>query len=444
VYLAAATTIVGVAVLAYGMFGSGVSITGRLASIGFGSVVLFFGVALFSPRLVRPLASSLGRPPERFGGAPGRLARENSMRNPTRVAVTASALMIGLALVTFVAVLGQGLRHSYGASLNKQIHTDYLLTAQDGFSPFPPEVADSLRRNPAVSTLTTIRENQVKAFGKKVTIDRIEPDTVAANYHFHWKPGSDAALAALGSTGAIVNYDFAKDHHLTVGKRLQALASDGTRVELVVRGIDKPPSFNPLGLGKIYVAPALFDHTFPTQRNRFVLFDTRGGASAATTASLKTALKPFPEAKLFTQASFRKQQDKNLNQFLGLLYVLLALSVIVSLFGIVNTLVLSVFERTREIGMLRAIGMTRRQVRRMIRYESVIVALIGSLLGMVVGIFLSGLVTAALAGEGLTFSLPVGTLIGFLIVAALAGVAAAVLPARRAARLNVLEALQYE
>jgi putative ABC transport system permease protein len=145
-----------------------------------------------------------------------------------------------------------------------------------------------------------------------------------------------------------------------------------------------------------------------------------------------------------TQAAYRADAEADINDFLSLLYVLLALSVIVSLFGIVNTLVLAVFERTRELGMLRAIGMTRRQVRRMVRHESIIVALIGAVLGLGLGIFLAALVTQALSDEGLTFSLPIGTLIAFMIVAILAGILAAILPARRASRLNVLEALQYE
>jgi putative ABC transport system permease protein len=185
----------------------------------------------------------------------------------------------------------------------------------------------------------------------------------------------------------------------------------------------------------------VFDRTFQTERDRFVFFDGRPGT---TKQDFEAALQRFPDTKLFTGEGYRKDQESQINEFLNLLYVLLALSVIVSLFGIVNTLVLSVFERTRELGMLRAIGMSRRQTRRMVRHESIIVALIGSVLGMAVGVFLAALVTAALSSEGVTFSLPVGTLIAFLVVAVLAGMLAAVLPARRASRLNVLEALQYE
>jgi putative ABC transport system permease protein len=423
------------------MFASGVDIVPRLLAIGGGVIVLFIGVALFSSRLVRPLASLVGRPAARIAGAAGRLARDNAMRNPSRTAVTAAALMIGIALVTFVAVLGQGLRASYGSSFDDQVDTGYVLTSQDTFTPFAPEAGDALRRNPDVTALTSVREDQVQAFGQKLGIDRIEPATIGHFYHFNWDPGSDTVLARLGADGAIVSRSFADDHGLAVGKRFVALAPDGTRLSLTVKGIDKPESFDPLGLGEIFVAPALFDRTFQTQRDRFVFFDGREGT---TKQDFEAVLQRFPETKLFTGEGYRKDQESQINQFLNLLYVLLALSVIVSLFGIVNTLVLSVFERTRELGMLRAIGMSRRQMRRMVRHESIIVALIGSVLGMAVGIFLAALVTGALSSEGVTFSLPVGTLIAFLVVAVLAGMLAAILPARRASRLNVLEALQYE
>jgi ABC-type antimicrobial peptide transport system permease subunit len=170
----------------------------------------------------------------------------------------------------------------------------------------------------------------------------------------------------------------------------------------------------------------------------------RGGVSAGTTAKLKHALAAFPDLTVRTRADWVISQGKSVNQILDLFYVLLALSVIVSLFGMVNTLVLAVFERTRELGMLRAIGMTRRQMRRMIRYESIVTALMGAALGMAVGIFLAFLITRALSSQGIVFAVPWMQLVYFVIAAIVVGVLAAIFPARRAARLNVLEALQYE
>ena len=169
-----------------------------------------------------------------------------------------------------------------------------------------------------------------------------------------------------------------------------------------------------------------------------------GEPTDATTASLEKAVETFPDAKVQTRAAWIDSQDADFNQFLVMLYVLLALAVIVSIFGMVNTLVLSVYERTRELGMLRAVGMTRRQARRMVRHESVITALIGAALGLPLGIFLAALVTRALSQFDLRFHIPGGQLVAFAIVAVIVGIVAAVFPARRAAKLNVLRALQYE
>jgi putative ABC transport system permease protein len=432
--------LLGIVLLCFGIFASGITAGSRLGTMGAGCLLLFVGVAVFSPRIARPLARGLGWPAANFFGAPGRLARDNAMRNPGRTATTAAALMIGVALVTFVAVLGQGLKSSFSDSLDKQLAANYVVTAQDGFTPFPPETVQAIQGAPGVKSVTSIESDQVKAFGKKDAIDGIDPNSVDQLLKYEWQSGSSSqALHELDGDGAIVTKKYADDHKLKVGSRFDILTSAGDTKALVVRGVQKPPEFDPLSLGKIQIAQPAYDKLFTNHRVRYVFAD-----SSSSKAALKTALKPFPDAKLQTRGEFKDQVNKQLNQFLALLYVLLALSVIVSLFGIVNTLVLSVFERTRELGMLRAVGMTRRQVRRMIRQESIVTALIGAVLGMVIGVFLSALVTQALSKYGLSFSLPIGSLIAFFIVAIVAGILAAILPARRASRLNVLEALQYE
>jgi putative ABC transport system permease protein len=433
-------TVLGIVLLCFGIFASGITAGSRLGTMGAGCLLLFVGVAVFSGRIARPLASFLGWPAARFLGAPGRLARENAMRNPSRTATTAAALMIGVALVTFVAVLGQGLKSSFSDSLDKQLAANFVVTAQDGFTPFPPETAATLASTAGVDAVTSIESDQVKAFGKKDAIDGIEPATVGKLVKYKWRTGSsDASLQNLDGDGAIVTKKYADDHSLSVGSRFTILTAAGVQKALVVRGVQEPPEFDPLGLGKIQIAKDAYDKLFTNHRVRYVFAN-----SSASKDTLHAVLKPFPDAKLQTRGEFKDQVNKQISQFLSLLYVLLALSVIVSLFGIVNTLVLSVFERTRELGMLRAVGMTRRQVRRMIRQESIVTALIGAVLGMVIGVFLSALVTQALSKGGLGFSIPVGSLIAFFIVAILAGMVAAILPARRASRLNVLEALQYE
>jgi putative ABC transport system permease protein len=444
--LAAAIVVIalGVALLAYGSFGSGLDVTQVLVSLGFGCVLLFIGVAMISSRLVRPLASVLGRPAEWVGGAAGNLARENSMRNPGRTAITAAALMIGLALVAFVAVFGQGLTDSFGAALDEQLEADYLLVNEDGFSPFAPEAEAAAAAVSGVRIATSVRVDQARVDGDDVSVAGIDPKTAGTVLQYEWKDGADSALSQLGRDGVIVTEDFAEERDLAVGQSIEALSPTGQRLRLRVRGIESPPEFDPLNLGDLTISQEAFDAAFATERNTFTFLKIYGGPNEEVEQEIDERLEPFADVELKTQAEYQEDTESEITGFLSLLYVLLALSVIVSLFGIVNTLVLSVFERTRELGMLRAVGMTRRQVRRMIRHESIITALIGSALGMAVGVFLAFLVTTALEDEGVVWSFPVLSLVAFAVIAIVAGILAAILPARRAARLNVLEALQYE
>ncbi|MEA2444889.1 MAG: putative transport system permease protein, partial [Thermoleophilales bacterium] len=443
--LGAILTAVAVAAMVYGMFAGGVSVGGRLAAIGLGCLALFLGVAMLSSRLVGPLVSLLGRPGERIAGAAGQLARENAMRNPHRTAVTAAALMIGIALVTLAATFGQGVKSSWKESYAKQLQTDYVLTAGDGSVPVAGGAAKAVASTPGVGTVTAIREDQARVYDQVMPVDGVDPATIGRIYDYHWKRGSEGALDRLGPDGAIVIERFAKQHHLAVGDRVPITSADGTRRDLTVRGIDSRPKFNPLNLGSVSVSHELYARLFPQARDdQLVLFTVDHGAGAATRSQLDRALAPFPGTKLKTSSEYRKLGDTWINNMLGLLYGLLGLSVIVSLFGIVNTLALAVFERTREIGTLRAVGMTRRQVRRMMRHEGILVALIGAVLGMALGLLLGALVAKAMAGEGMTFAVPVGSLVAFLLVAVVAGTLAAILPARRASRLDVLNALQYE
>ena len=221
------------------------------------------------------------------------------------------------------------------------------------------------------------------------------------------------------------------------------LSPNGKSLDLQVKGIYDAPAFWQM-LGSVSIPVDTFDATFNDPKNLYTFITTPDGAPPETQQALEAAVADFPGVKVDTRDGFSQAQQDSVKPVLYMFYVLLALSVLVSLFGIVNTLVLSVFERTRELGMLRAIGMTRRQVRRMIRHEGIVTALIGAALGIGLGIALAALVTAALSSEGLVFSVPVISLIVFVIIAIVAGMLAAIFPARRAARLNVLQALQYE
>jgi putative ABC transport system permease protein len=418
--------VLGAGLLAYGMFANGLSVTQALILLAIGCLVLFIGVAAISSRLVKPLAWILTWPAARVAGAAGRLARNNSVRNPARTAVTASALMIGLALITFVAVLGKGLQDSMGEAVRSAVRAEYIVSG-----PITPDVGNALA---AQATVSSVREDSANVFGSDVSVGGVNPQTITRMMSFDWDRGS---FTELGSGGAVLQRKFADDHRLGVGSALSVQTPRGKRLELEVRGIYSPPTFDPI-LAPILISQESFDAAFERPQDMLVL--VKGGSASP----LEQAMKPFPEAELETKAQFAADRQKEIKDTLSLLYVLLALSIVVSLFGMVNTVALSVFERTRELGMLRAIGMTRRQARRMVRHESVITALIGATLGLPLGIFLAALVTRGLADEGVAFSLPLIPLVLFTLIALGAGLLAAAFPARRASRLNVLDALHYE
>jgi putative ABC transport system permease protein len=442
-YIGIGTMVLAVLLLAYGMFVDDVGTAQRLLALGAGCLALFTGVALLSSRLVRPLAGVVGWPARRIGGTAGRLAQANSKRNPGRTASTAAALMIGLALVTFVTVLASGIRSSNREAIENQVQAEYLITAQDGYSPVVPEAGDAVGSASGVELVSNVRSDGGEVAGSDKYVTGIEPDTIATTYKFDWKEGSDETLATLGENGAILDDDFASEKNLEVGDTFTLLSVDNKRQQFEVKGIYEPPPFYPL-LGSVSITESAFDSLYEHPRNLFTFVDVEGEPTNETTQTLQQAVSDFPDAKVWTRGEWIDWQDSEIGQFLTFLYVLLALSVIVSIFGMINTLVLSMYERTRELGMLRAVGMTRRQTRRMVRHESIITALIGAALGLPLGVFLAALVTQALSMYDLQLNVPLDQLLIFAIVAIVVGVIAAMLPARRAARLNVLEALQYE
>jgi putative ABC transport system permease protein len=443
-YVALGTIVVAVVSLGVGLFASGIGTPALLLLLGLGTIALFIGVALLASRLVKPLAAVVGWPAQRVGGMAGELARENSIRNPGRTASTAAALMIGLALVTVVAVLGAALRDSTEGAVRDQVSAEYVVTSQNGFDPFPAVAGDAVGEAPGVELASSVRFDQALADGAtEADVTGVEPLTIPTFYDFAWTQGSDETLGELGADGTVVTETFADDRGLTVGDRFPLETASGKTIDLVVRGIYDPSDLAAL-LGAITISKDAFDAAFPRPRNLFTFANVSGDGTAAAASALEQTVARFPDAKLHTESAFVTSRTKEFRTILNLLYVLLAFSVVVSLFGMVNTLVLSVFERTRELGMLRAVGMTRQQARRMIRHESVITALIGAALGIPLGIFLSLLMTQALSQYDVSFSLPVVPLAIFTLIAIVAGVLAAIIPARRASRLNVLEALQYE
>ena len=433
--------LLGFAALIWGLFAPDLGVRQLLFWMGIGALLIFLGVALLAERLVRPLAAALGWPAARIAGAAGSLARDNSRRNPQRTASTASALMIGLALVTLVAVLAAGIVSTFKSAVDDLWKSaDYAVTAQNNFSPIPVSVAEAAAKTPGVKTVGNVRAGQAKAFGSVFNATAVDPGAREV-FSIDWKDGSDAVLSSLGADGAFVTESFADDHNLEVGSPVELTFATGQTKRFRVDGIFKPPTGGS-PFGPVTISAATWDRFNEQPKNLYSFVIMRGGQSDANRAALDQSLASFPNAKVQTRSEFIDNQISGLSSVLNVLYVLLALSVVVSLFGIVNTLVLTVFERTREIGMLRAVGMTRRQVRRMIRHESVITAAIGGVLGILLGIVLGALLVARV--DFIDFTLPVGQLIVFAVAAVVVGIVAAIFPARRASRLNVLRALQYE
>jgi putative ABC transport system permease protein len=444
--IALGLTALSLALLAYGLFVHGIGAGPRLLSLALGVIGLFVGIGMTASKLARPLASTLGRPFARVGGVSGSLARENAMRNPGRTASTAAALMIGLALVTMVATLGRGLIASDKDVLRHQVQADYVVTSKDGWEPFSRKAGAAVSAVSAVTTSSSVWNEQAKVKGDEVRVDGVDTASIARVFNYDWVSGSDATLASLGTDGAVVREKWSKQHAVGVGDRINVTNPAGRRSSFVVRGIYTQPKFGSIDpvVGSIAISHPAFASAFDRPQNAYTFLNVRDGATPATTDALEASLAAYPDAKVATRADWVDTRAEGVNQLLNLLYVLLALSVVVSLFGMVNTLVLSVFERTREIGMLRAVGMTRRQVRRMIRHESIVTALIGAALGLPLGLFLAWLVTKALSDQGVSYSVPGNLLVYFVLVAFSAGVLAAIAPARRASRLKVLESLAYE
>ena len=435
----AAATILGFAAVFIGLFVA--SGTGAvLALMGLGAVLVFIGVALLSARIVPALAGILGWPSARIGGEMGRLARENTRRNPQRTASTAAALMIGLALVTLLAMLSSGIISNFKGAVNAVFAGNYAITAQNNNSPIPIAAGQAARTAPGVTAVGDVRAGEGRLFGSNSQISAVDPG-IEQVVRLNWVHGSQSVLGSLGATGAFADQGTAQGDHLHVGSRFVVETPTGAHIPLVLRGIFKPPSGGS-PFGPVTMSSATWDRYYSQPQNIFSLVKMHDGVTPANTAALKRALAPYPNAKVQTRQQFINNQIAGLTSLLNVLYVLLALSILVSLFGIVNTLVLSVFERTREIGMLRAVGTTRRQIRRLVRHESVITALIGSVIGIVLGVAFGGLLAARVSA--IAFTIPVGSLIVFVIAAWVVGLLAAIFPARRAARLQPLQALAYE
>ena len=404
--------------------------------VGLGAMALFIGVGTLAPIVVRPVASVLGRPLAAVLGTPGRLGRENSMRSPRRTAQTAAALMVGMALVSAVAVLGASVSKSATSSVDNAITADYIITGPS--SGFSTSVAPAVSRIRGVATVSTVYRGQFELRGSLSSVVGVTAADLPQTVHLAVTSGEGAP--ALAADELLIDTTTASADHLSVGSVAPVTFAQTGASRIRIGGVFKT---NPL-IGSYVVGAGFFASHFHSPLPIAVLVRTHPGASHVG-AAINSYLNVYPNVGVQTRAQFEQSQQHAVNEELGLVYVLLALAVVVALLGIVNTLMLSVFERTHELGLLRAVGMRRRQVKTMIRAEAVIVALFGALIGVVIGTALGVAFAASLGRQGITeIAVPIASLLGFLILSAFLGLGAAGWPARRAAKLDVLAAIAAE
>ncbi|HEX7277142.1 MAG TPA: FtsX-like permease family protein, partial [Acidimicrobiales bacterium] len=433
----AIVAVAGIASLAAGLFGDG-----GIELVGLGAALTFVGVALLMPLLAQPMAAGLGRPlPWMFWvrGISAKLARQNALRNPRRTASTASALTIGLGLVGCMAVLAASIVESGAAIIDKALAADYIVNT-DQFSPtISTEVANRLGQQPELGAVTGLKTGEFKVDGSTTSLYAGDPGTLPRLLNIDMVTG---AVAALGPGDVIVEEKTAEDKALQVGDFLPVTFARTGDQDLRVAGTYERNQL----LGNYTVSTETYLENFTENLDFVVLTRAASGFSQPQArAAVDRVAEDFPNVQVRDQAQFKAEQKRQINQALGLVSALLGLAIIIAFLGIVNTLALSVFERTRELGLLRAVGMSRRQVRGMIRGESVIISVMGAIIGLAVGVLFGWALVADLSGEGLSeLVIPVGQLAAYVVIAGVLGVLAAVFPARRAARLDVLQAISHE
>jgi putative ABC transport system permease protein len=422
-------TLAGVAALAVGLTAP------AIALVGLGAVLIFVGVARLAPAVARPMASVLGRPLSRMLGMSGRLGRENSMRSPRRTAQTASALMVGLALVSAIAVFGSSLSSSATQSIDHAISADIIISPSNtmGSGSFGNTVATTAAAVPGVTASSIVYGGQFEFRGSIQGLGAVTTQNLADTVILDMNSGTSSALAA---GDLLLDAKTASSDNLKVGDTVPVKFALTGDARMRIGGIYQDNAL----IGSYLVGDAFFRSHFENPLPFAVLLQTDG--SPGVQPAVEHALAGYPNVKVQSRAQFEASQAAQVNQLLGLVYALLALAVIIALIGIVNTLMLSVFERTHEIGLLRAVGMKRRQIRAMIRSESVILAVFGAVIGIVVGTGLGLALVSSLHSQGITVTkIPWTSLVVFLVLAGVLGLIAASWPARRAARLDVLAAI---
>ena len=434
IIVSTAVVTAGVAALFWGLFGDA---SNALLVVGLGMLLVLFGVTFLGRTVALPLSRVLGSPLPKARGITGELARENAMRNPKRTAATASTLMIGVALVVFFSILAASTKTSIDRTIEESFTGDVAVTGgTTGFGGLDPSLAKELNELPEVESATGVRRNLAEIDGTPTSFMAADPATAFDIIDVDPIEGSPSRLD--GDAIAVFE-DEANEEGLHLGDRVPVRFKDTGVQQLTVElifGAHIPDADWIVGMP---VYEANFEDQFDTE---IYVENADGVPSATALAAIERAADRYGNAEVLDRAGYVAQQSEEVDQLLGLIYALLAFAILIALLGIGNTLALSILERTREVGVLRAVGMTRSQLRSTIRWESVIIAVQGTLLGLAVGVFFGWALVRALRDEGITtFDPAFGSLVVIVALAAVAGVVAAVMPARRAARMNVLEAI---
>jgi len=432
----------GLAVLAVGVVSLGVglfiSIANAIWFVAIGALTVFIGVSILAPLFAGPITSFVGWPLPKLFGVPGTLARQNTKRQPRRTASTASALMIGVALVVFVAIFGASIKTSVASALGDIFGADITVSSTNFTTGVSPQYIEELRSAPEIGELTALGFTQASVDGTVYTVTAIEPSTVSGLVAIGASPEALDAMAA--ADGLLVNVA-EPDYESWIGRTVPVEMPNGSTAPGTVVG-----TFDVDNFGSFFITDERYATGFEVVSASLVAADAADGVSIdeAKAAAEELAV-AYPNLQVQTTSEVLADAERQIDQLLAIFSALLGLAIIIAVLGITNTLALSIIERTREIGLLRAVGMVRRQVRRMIRWEAVIIAIFGAILGILTGIFLGWTVVRSLSDEGLeSFTIPWGQLVIYIVIAGIAGVIAAIYPARKAARLNILEAIAYE
>jgi putative ABC transport system permease protein len=429
---------VGLAFVALGLWGD---TEDGIASVGFGAAITFLGVGVLGPVIAGPMARLLGWPLPRTRGIAGRLARENAMRNPKRTSATAAALMIGVGLVGFIAIVAASATDSIRGTVDKSFAGDFVVQSNAGFQGgLPPALAQDIGQLPEVAAVAEQRNGVAEVDGTGTFLGAVSGSSFGEVADVGVQQGSLSDLDEVGTIA--VHDDKASDEGWSLGDTVPVLYPATGQQELRIVAIYAQTEV----LGQFVTGLPTYDANNDVQLDALVYVKLAEGTSMdAGRAAISGITDAFPNAELQDKEEFADSIVGQIQQLVFLIYVLLLLAVVIAVIGIINTLALSIFERTRELGLLRAVGMTRSQMRSSVRWESVIIAILGTLLGLVIGLVFGWALVQSLGSEGFTtFTLPVVPIVVVVVLAALAGVGAAVLPARRAANLDVLRAISTD